>query len=46
MKSDVNFFTSPDFAGLHQTLDGEMKCLRAQGQGVKRKRAELITVDE
>ena len=46
VKPEVNFFTSPDFAGLRQTLDGEMERLRAQKQGVKHKRAEPITIDE
>ncbi len=43
VKPEVNFFISPVFTGLKRTLDGEMKRLRALGQGVKRKRAEPIT---
>ncbi len=46
VKPELNFFTSPEFTGLQQTLDGEMKRLRALGQGVKRKRAEHITVNK
>ncbi len=46
VKPEVNFFTSPVFTGLQRTLDGEMKRQRALGQGVKRKRAEPITINE
>ena len=36
----------PQFDGFWRILDGEMKCLRSSGLGVKRKQAEPISIEE
>ena len=46
VRPEINFFKDPQFAGLQTTLDSEMKRLRSQGVGVKRKRAEPISIEE
>ena len=44
-RPEVSFFDSPMFDTLRKSLDGRMKELTAQGLGVERKSAELITRD-
>ena len=39
----INFFSQSQFHGFRQTLDSEMKRLRATGLGVKKKKAEAIS---
>ena len=46
VRPEINFFKDPQFASLQTTLDSEMKRLRSQGVGVKRKRAEPISIEE
>ena len=43
---EINFFNQPDFDAFRRTLDGEMKRLRSQGLGAKKKRAEALTIED
>ena len=43
---EINFFNQPEFDAFRRTLDGEMKRLRSQGLGVKKKRAEALTIED
>ena len=40
----VNFFTQVQFTGFRKTLDSEMKRLTAAGVGVKKKKAEPLSL--
>ena len=42
----IDFFKDPEFADFRLTLDAEMKHLQSQGEGSKKKQAEVLTEDE
>ena len=42
----INFFSQPTFASFKKTLDGEMKCLKANGAGIHIKRAQPHDMQE
>ena len=42
----VNFFTQVQFTGFRKTLDSEMKRLTAAGVGVKKKKAEPLSLKD
>ena len=43
---EINFFSQPTFASFKKTLDGEMKCLKANGAGIHIKRAQPHDMQE
>ena len=45
-RPETNIIKDPQFDGFRRTLNGEMKRLQSSGLGVKRKQAELISIEE
>lgn len=45
-RPDIDFFKDPDFCNFRASLDAEMKRLQSQGEGSKKKQAELLTEEE
>ena len=45
-RPDIDFFKDPQFAGFRASLDAEMKLLQSQGEGSKKRQAEVVTEEE
>ena len=43
---DINSFKDPHFASFRASLDAEMKLLQSQGEGSKKRQAEVVTEEE
>lgn len=41
-RPNIDFFKDPEFSNFRASLDAEMKQLQSQGEGSKKKQAELL----